>query len=319
VSERNWRAGWPVAAGLVLGLAALALGAAEAHAAVPLPPAESAVVARLEQGCGRPPPAVAPGTVEIDGRTRAMITVVPATYRPTQPHALVVAFHGRTNSNAKARRYFGLERAAHGPTIFVYPSGLRDREGRYSWSAPGDPAAALRDYALFDALLAKITAAYCIDPSRIFAVGHSLGAWFANNLACARGDVLRAIGTLAGAISRSPCQGVVAALLFHNPHDRMVAFAYGLEARDVFRRRNGFADVGRGLSLEGFACRRYGDVTAANPVVWCPHDRDRSRSGRYYPHNWPVGTGAAMMAFFATLPDATRASAARALPPPPQG
>ena len=303
---------------MVLGLAALASGMAKAGAAVPLPPAESALVARLEQGCGRAPPAVAPSSIEVGGRAREMITIVPASYRPTQPHALVVAFHGRTNSNAKARGYFGLERDAHGPTIFVYPSGLRERDG-YSWAAPGDPAGALRDYALFDALIAKITATYCIDPSRIFAVGHSLGAWFVNSLACARGEVLRAIGTLAGGVSRSPCQGAVAALLFHNPHDRMVDFAEGLQARDLFRRRNGFADDGRRLSLEGFACRRYGDATASNPVVWCPHDRDRSHSGRYYPHNWPDGLGAAIMAFFATLPDATRASAARALPPPPQG
>ena len=76
---------------------------------------------------------------------------------------------------------------------------------------------------------------YCLDPDRIFAVGHSLGAWFVNSLGCARGDVLRAIATLAGGFSRSDCRGAVAALLFHNPNDRLVDFAYGLEARDLFR------------------------------------------------------------------------------------
>jgi polyhydroxybutyrate depolymerase len=303
---------------VVLGLT-FALTALSAEAAIPLPPAESAVVARLEQGCGRPPPAVAPTSVEVHGRSRELITVVPATYRATQPHALVFAFHGRTNSNVKARGYFGLERDAHGPTIFVYPSGLRDRAGGYTWSEPGDSADALRDYALFDAVLAEITASYCIDPARIFAVGHSLGAWFANSLACVRGDVLRAIGTLAGGVSRAPCQGAVAALLLHNPRDRMVGFADGLAARDLFRSRNGFRDAGRKLSFEGFACRRYGTATASNPVLWCPHHRDRTRSGRYYPHNWPDGTGAALMAFFATLPDATRATAAREMPSIPRG
>ena len=104
----------------------------------------------------------------------------------------------------------------------------------------------------------------------------------------------------------------MAALLFHNPKDRLVDIRHGLEARDRFRAQNGLAGNGRNLSLAGFGCRRYGDAAAANPVVWCPHGRNRTRSGRYYPHNWPAGTGAAVMAFFTSLPAA--ATAATALP-----
>jgi len=248
----------------------------------------------------------------VGGRTRELITVLPASYRPAEPHALVIAFHGRTSSNAEARRYYGLERHARGPTIFVYPSALRAGGGGFGWSEPGDPPEALRDFALFDAVLALMARSYCIDPARIFAVGHSLGAWFVNSLGCARGDALRAIATVAGGISRSQCQGAVAALLFHNPKDRLVDFRHGLEARDRLRAQNGLASDGRRVSLAGFACRRYGDAAAANPVVWCPHSRDRTRSGRYYPHNWPAGTGAAVMAFFTSLPAAT--TAATALP-----
>jgi polyhydroxybutyrate depolymerase len=159
-------------------------------------------------------------------------------------------------------------------------------------------------------VLALMARSYCIDPARIFAVGHSLGAWFVNSLGCARGDTLRAIATLAGGISRSQCQGAVAALIFHNPKDRLVDFRHGLVARDRLRAQNGLAGEERGLVLAGFACRRYGDLAAANPVVWCPHGRDRTRSGRYYPHNWPARTGAAVMAFFTSLPAAATASTA---------
>jgi polyhydroxybutyrate depolymerase len=160
---------------------------------------------------------------------------------------------------------------------------------------------------------------YCLDPGRIFAVGHSLGGWFANSVACARGEVLRAVGSLAGGVNRSDCQGAVAALLFHNPHDRLVGFVYGLEARDLFRAQNRAEDAGGRIMLGGFACRHYGEAAAVNPVVWCPHTRNRSRNGRHYPHNWPAGTGAAMMAFFESLPGAATASAATSLAAAPGG
>jgi polyhydroxybutyrate depolymerase len=295
----------------VFACAALA-ACAQAEVAAP------AVGTSPAQGCGRPLP-VAPSSVEVDGRSRGLITVVPASYRPAEPHALVIAFHGRTNSNAEARRYYDLERHAREPTIFVYPSALREGDGSFGWSEPEDPPGALRDFALFDAVLALMTRSYCIDAQRIFAVGHSLGAWFVNSLGCARGDALRAIATLAGGIGRSACQGAVAALLFHNPKDRLVDFGDGVEARDRFRAQNGLLREGRRVSLEGFACRRYGAAGAASPVVWCPHSRNRTRSGRYYPHNWPAGTGAAVMEFFISLPGAATAATAPAPPRAPQG
>jgi polyhydroxybutyrate depolymerase len=293
------------------------VGCAQAEVATPAV-SLSAGSANLAQGCGRPSPA-APSSVEAHGRTRELITVVPASYRPAEPHALVVAFHGRTNSNAEARRYYGLERHAREPTIFVYPGALRAPDGSFGWSEPGDPPGRLRDFALFDAVLALMARSYCIDPARIFAVGHSRGAWFVNSLGCARGDALRAIATLAGGISGSQCQGAVAALIFHNPKDRLVDFRHGLEARDRLRTQNGLAGEERGLALAGFACRRYGDLAVANPVLWCPHGRDRTRSGRYYPHNWPAGTGAAVMEFFTSLPAAATAATAPSASRTPQG
>jgi polyhydroxybutyrate depolymerase len=270
-------------------------------------------------GCGRPPPASIPDHVVLEGRERNLIADIPAGYDPRHPHRLVVAFHGRTNDNAQVRAYYGLEQPAGDPTIFVYPLALRQADGTFSWSDPGDKPDSLRDYALFDTIVAKFAEVYCVDPDRIFVVGHSLGASFVNSLACARGEVLRAVGSVAGGVNRSDCRGAVAALLFHNPHDRLVAYDYGLEARDLFRAHNRALSAGGRTLLGGFACREYRDPAAVNPVVWCPHTRDRSRHGRYYPHHWPAGTGAAMMAFFEALPAAATASAATALVAAPGG
>lgn len=265
----------------------------------------------LSAGCGLEAPSEPPSAVQVDGTTRALIAAVPEDYDPDRPHQLVLAFHGRTSPNDLVRRYYDLERHATRPTIFVYPSGAAEDDGTFSWSDPGDPAHDLRDYALFDALVETFAASYCIDRGRIFAVGHSLGAWFVNSLGCARGDVLRAVGTLAGGISGSECRGPTAAAFMHNPNDRMVPFEHGLAALELYLAENQ-ADVTmtdgvdgpRALVQEaGFVCRHYDGDGGDHPVLWCPHNRDHTRRGRYYPHHWPAGTGALIMSFFDSLPD----------------
>ena len=338
-SERPGRAVWravacPLAAivllSLALGRPAAVIGAEPARppadplagaeaARVPADEGPAALAASLSGGCDEPEPPAPPTSLKVDGRRRGLITVVPAGYRSDVPHRLVIAFHGRTNSNEMARGYFHLEETVRGPTIFVYPSGLRRRDGSYSWSDPKDPAEALPDLDLFDALVARISSLYCIDRTQIFAVGHSLGAWYANSLACARPGVLRAVGTIAGSVRLSNCRGGVAALLFHNPRDRHVNYHYGLEARDLLRARNGVESPTRHLSLDGFACQRYGGAAASNPVLWCPYTQNLGHSGRYYPHHWPEGAGRAIMDFFASLPGVSKSWAIQPVAGGPPG
>ena len=225
---------------------------------------------------------------------------MPEAYNPNVPHDLVIAFHGLTNSNERVRGYYGLEGKSSN-TLFLYPSGLRSGD-TYSWSDPGDPSNSLRDYRFFDAMLSAYAADYCLDLNRVFVVGHSLGAWFVNSLACARGAQIRGAGTLGGGVSPSDCTGPVAAIIFHNPNDRLVPFAQGEAARDAFIKQDGLFTTSVAGEPRAFRCQRYGPPDARNPVVWCPHTFDYSYNGRYYPHNWPEETGAAIMNFFASLP-----------------
>ncbi len=253
-------------------------------------------------GCGARPPVEPPTAMEVDGRSRDFITVIPDDYDPDHPHNLVFAFHGRTTPNVKVRRYLGIEGAASARTIFVYPAGLVAADGKYSWYERGQHGDRLRDYALFDALLELFANSYCIDLDRVFAVGHSLGGSFANSLGCARGAVLRGVGTVAGRIWESECSGPAAAMIIHNPNDDLVPVSRGLHARDWALAQNGLEPPGRGCEPSALNCECYGPTGAANPVVWCPHTEDTTRSGRFYPHLWPAEAGAAIMGFLESLP-----------------
>ena len=203
----------------------------------------------LTQGCGGPAPAVAPVAVEVGGQRRGLIVAVPADYRPTMPHALVVAFHGRTSSNANVRRYYDLERHADVPTIFVYPSGLRDGSGGYTWAEPDDPR---RGAARLRAVRCRAGADRALLLPR--PGPHLRGRPLARRLVRqqprlrARRRAARHRDARRRLQPRATAAAAVAALLFHNPNDRLVAFGYGLRARDAWRADNGVAGPGRQVS-----------------------------------------------------------------------
>jgi polyhydroxybutyrate depolymerase len=261
--------------------------------------AAGALAEEPSSGCGAPPPQWPPEVFQVDGRERPAIVVLPEEYRADLPHALIFAFHGRTSPNAQARRYFGLEDAADRPAIYVYPAALRDQTGRFTWADPGDRPDALRDFALFDQMFEQITAAYCIDLDAVYAVGHSLGASFANSLACARADRVRAVASFAGGIMPSECSGEVAGLLLHNPRDQAVPVSEGERARDVLLGGEVAPDTPLRRSIGPFECQLYHD--REYPLFWCLHGQDVTAPGRFYPHQWPEGAAEGIFEFFDML------------------
>ena len=261
--------------------------------------AGGAIAEERSSGCGGPPPERPPETFQVGGRERHAIVALPEEYRADLPHALIFAFHGRTSPNAQARRYFGLEAAAERPAIYVYPAALTDRTGQFTWADPEDPPNALRDFALFDHIFEQMTAAYCVDLEAVYAVGHSLGASFANSLACARADRIRGVASVAGGIAASECSGEVAGLLLHNPRDRAVPVSEGERARDVLLGAQAAGEQPVRRSVGGFACQLYDDPV--HPLFWCLHGQDVTPPGRFYPHQWPEGAAEGILEFFDML------------------
>lgn len=241
-----------------------------------------------------------PGSLTVHGRERSLLTHLPAAAGGMQPVPLVVAFHGRTNSNADVRSYMRLEGNGEN-AIIVYPAGLSAGGNARNWNEPGDNPAELRDYAFFDAIVDYFTDHYCVDEQRIFVVGHSLGAYFANSVACSRPQTVRAVATVAGGIQRGACPGEVAALLFHNPNDTLVAISEGERARDTFLAANQVNSAQPQELSDAFNCSIYGGTNPDRSVTWCVHGIDRPYGDRYDPHSWPAGIGPYVMDFFGSF------------------
>jgi polyhydroxybutyrate depolymerase len=245
-----------------------------------------------------------PERLVVRGQERLVLSHAPAGHAP-EPRDLVIAFHGRTNDAARARSYFRLETALP-EAVIVYPQALPAGPGTFAWSDPGDPSDALRDFALVDAIIVAVGQARCIDLGRIFVVGHSLGAYFANDVACALGDRVRAVASVAGGLQGGACEDATAALLIHHPQDALVPISAGERARDAFLAANGLgtasATPAADPALTPLGCVRYGRDEVPDPVVWCAHDDATWPGGRYDPHTWPDATPAAMAGFFRRLP-----------------
>lgn len=259
---------------------------------------EDRVIPNLSPGCGKSPrnPSL---TLSVGGQERSYLLTQPSRADANIPLPLIVAFHGRTNGNAQVRAYFGLDRVAS-DFFIAYPSGVANGNGSYSWSDPGDKARELRDFALFDAIVREVGESTCIDMDRIFVVGHSLGAWFANSVACARGGVVRASATVGGSTTMQQCTGPSAALIINNPKDTLSSATTAETMRDIRIAENTCSAVSAKVEPSSLSCMRYADCPL-NPVVFCPHTIDSDHNGAYYPHVWPDGTAQAMVNFFEGL------------------
>ncbi|MEM6429161.1 MAG: S-layer homology domain-containing protein [Deinococcota bacterium] len=251
--------------------------------------------ARRSTGCSLVRQPIEQVNINMNGVQREFFDVLPTGYEADIPHALVFAFHANDedSSGRTLRQQLGLEQHLD-QAIIVYPEGQRDGP-RNLWSDPEDGTGDLRDYALYDALYDLYTSRYCVDLGKVYVVGVGMGAWFANSLACARADNIRAVASISGSISQSDCPGRVAALLMHNPDNGRVPLRDVLAARDHLLTQNALEDRSQASSPEGYNCERYGDTGVRYPLVWCAYEQDANSPV-------PTGIGLAMTEFFDTLP-----------------
>ncbi|MEM6264467.1 MAG: T9SS type A sorting domain-containing protein [Bacteroidota bacterium] len=142
-----------------------------------------------------------------DGIYRQYLARIPATYTSNQPHELVFVLHGGGGS---ANLMFAMTRfdqvADTAGFILVFPQGVftgvdgRGRAGHH-W-ADGRTTTlpdvnGIDDVGFISNLMDTLSAAYNIDPNRVYAAGASNGGYMTQLLACELSDRLAAVATVA--------------------------------------------------------------------------------------------------------------------------
>jgi polyhydroxybutyrate depolymerase len=240
-------------------------------------------------GCGNASPMSGPLEISVRGETAQFIVSLPPSYDRYRAYPLGFAFHGagRTHMDCQTGDCAGFQNELSSDAVLVYQRSLSP-----AWI---DSGARDRNVAVFEALLDRMEAEYCVDSERIFVAGTSAGATFANIVACRYGNRLSAVIPVAGSVlEMSGCTGPVDALVIHGVRDTHVIFEYGEQARDFYAMTNGCGPAVSteiaGLHMrvemtpESHECTDYTECPVGSAVRWCEHSE-----GGYdgTTHGWP--------------------------------
>jgi polyhydroxybutyrate depolymerase len=154
----------------------------------------------------------------------------PASYDRSKPTPLVISMHGAGLWGAAQKDISQWNTVADREGfIVVYPSGARG-SGPGIWHVDTGPGL-MTDVRFLSDLIDKLSAAYNIDPARIYANGLSNGGGMAFVLSCTLSDRIAAVGMVSAAqlLPWSWCTDTrpVPMITFHGTADKAVPYGGG--------------------------------------------------------------------------------------------
>ncbi len=166
--------------------------------------------------------------------------------------------------------------------IVAYPSAKRQLSAWDSGQG-SDDVAYLRD------VVRDISSTWCVDPSRVYAEGHSSGALMAARLACDAPDVFASIAVYAGVdptLFGGPCAQdgpsarPISVGIFHGVDDPISLFPLAVHHREKWITRNGCSHTPKTEPNVPVEASVYGPGKAGVEVVWRVYQAG---------HLWPTG------------------------------
>ena len=240
-------------------------------------------------GCGKNttrPDRKAQQTISIGGTTRYYLLNVPSGAADT-PLPLVFALHGYDMNNVALVDLYDFTAQSGNKAITVLPQGEGPAPGNTShW---GDQVlkstwmANTANYDFLQTLKADIQSKFCVDASRVYMTGFSMGGFFTNSVACAHHDWFRGFapvsgggpGTCATAAAKPPI------IIHHGTADTIVEPSSGEATRDFWRMRNGCNTMTTAIYT---GCSSYGACT--EPVIYCVGNWDHTVSATARANIW---------------------------------
>ena len=283
----------------------------------PLPPATGS------EGCGtEAPTGTFQQSVTVLGETRTFFVSIPPSYDAQRRYPLVFGYHGGDDFGGEPMRdYLGLEEVPPLESeIFVYPDARGVNQPGAGGFEYGVGDLARGDDAFFDAIVELMSSSYCIDENRIFATGQSAGGGYVTQLACHRGDVLRAAVPVAanlvlcgdatcsgwGGTHPSLCVGEASYMQMHGVNDWIELNPFGLGTFEFIASAAGCGPwTGEDVAIADFATRP-SEPVAPTPcerregcdreVIWCPYQGEH-QIPTWYPESG-IDYAEVTMAFF---------------------
>lgn len=241
-------------------------------------------------GCGNGSQQTGEFTIALGGVNTAYVVTLPNNYDPNVPSPLVFGFHGRGRTHIQFQEVDAgaIENEFGSRAIMVY---LKSHEVGNGWNAAEEVEP---NVAVFEELFPRVMGSYCVDSSRVFAMGHSSGGFFSNILACRFPERFLGIGSVAGATQE--CTGKVAAFVAHGIRDTVVDYPRGQGSRDGYLATNGCSANSTPTGVG--PCIAYQGCEDGLPVQWCEHNEPTYQDTN---HGWPSFASQAMSDFLFSL------------------
>lgn len=211
-----------------------------------------------------------PGTFVLHNTTagsfdRSYYVRLPEGYDPMRAYPLMLIGPGCGGSGDMA---IPVQNEAGDDAIVVGLNISSEASGRdcFMTESPESP-----ELPYFDAVWQEVSAGYCVDTERVFYGGFSSGSWLAYLYGCARANVLRAHGNVAGGPAPIPdCPGPVAAIMIHDENDGSNGIGGGEAARARVLEQNNCTGTDTEMwDAQYPMCQKYTGCPAEYPVVWC--------------------------------------------------
>lgn len=236
----------------------------------------------------------------VGGTTRYYLLDVPTNADNTKPLMLIFALHGYNMNNVSIVGLFNFTSRSNGKAITVYPQGEGDPPGNVShWGSGISSTYTPNDanYTFIHNLMTDLEARYCIDTSRVFLAGFSMGGLFTNFTACEHPDWFRAYAPVEGMgpggsqdgtqpLSCANADAKPAIMIHQGSADTNVPPAQGEKTRDFWLTRNGCSKT---TSASFTGCQSYS--ACAEPVTYCAGSWDHTITSQATANIWSFFSG----------------------------
>lgn len=197
-------------------------------------------------------------TVDVMGAARKYVLTVPKTYDAARKYPLIIALHGDGQDAVALRKFVPLDDLAGDDAIVAYADHAEDLFTPYDQNP---------DQLLVEAAITAVKAKYSIDATKVWAFGYSKGGFMANQIACRKPGLLKAMAVHAsGAPQDAQCPGVMAlpVLATEGEFDKGIGGEYDSQ---YWAQVNGCG--GQRSASTPAECQKYDGCPAQSPVVYC--------------------------------------------------
>jgi polyhydroxybutyrate depolymerase len=142
--------------------------------------------------------------VQVGERTRTCLVHLPPAWDGNRPLPVVIAMHGAGGNGAGMAASTGFSALADEKGfVIAYPQGMGGWSALFGKPIPGGHGAQtddVDDVGFIRTLIDRLRESYHVDPARLYACGHSSGAYMAYRVAIELSDRVAAVGVVNGSM-----------------------------------------------------------------------------------------------------------------------